>query len=125
MSAKNRVVLLCDDETMIADLLSKLLELEDYKSLIAYNGADAVKLLIQNKIDVEVAVVDYHLPDCDGPRLIKMLHEIKPGLPIIMLSGDVGLTLEKVNEMGAVAYCDKVGDTDRLIEIVNSLLVNR
>ena len=120
MCAKEKVILVCDDEKMIADLLSKLLELEDYKTLLAYCAQDAIELLKNHNVDM--AIVDYHLPDIDGPELIKLLLEINPQLPIVMLSGDLGLTDDKVNEMGAKAFCDKIGDTDRLIDIIAKTL---
>ena len=120
MGTENKVVLVCDDEKMIAELLSKLLELEDYHPLVAYCAREAVDLLKEHKVDM--AVVDYHLPDCNGPELIQRLHAINPELPIVMLSGDLGLTDTKVKEMGALAFCDKIADTDRLIEIINNQL---
>ena len=120
MSSQPKVVLVCDDEKMIADLLAKLLELEDYKPVLSYCGREAVALL--QAAPVDMAIVDFNLPDCKGPDLIRQLHAIKPDLPIVMLSGDIGLTDEKVKAMGALAFCDKIADTDRLVEIVNRQL---
>ena len=120
MDGNGKVVLVCDDETMIADLLAKLLELEDYEPLLSYCAKEAVALLKSKKVDM--AVVDFHLPDSNGPELIKMLHEVVPTLPIVMLSGDLGMDDAKAQAMGALAFCDKIADTDRLIGIINRQL---
>jgi two-component system response regulator FixJ len=68
------------------------------------------------------AVVDIHMPVCDGFELLKKMREMHYGMPVIMITGhaDCGARdLAMLN--GAVGFLQKPFSGESLLEIVHKL----
>jgi len=76
-------ILVCDDEREIVDAIEIYLSQEGYHVLKAYNGADALHILEQEK--VHLLIIDIMMPKLDGIHATLKIRESN-GLPIIMLS---------------------------------------
>jgi two-component system response regulator VanR len=90
-------ILVVDDEKEIADLLELYLTNDGYKVFKSYNGADALKIVENEPVDL--ALLDVMLPDISGFQLCQKIRE-EHLFPIIMLTAKVeygdkimGLTL--------------------------------
>ena len=77
-------VLLVEDHRETRDVLRIVLDLENYHVLEAVNCTEALSRL---DLHIDIALVDYRLPDGNGIDLIKGLREMKPLLPVILMSG--------------------------------------
>jgi DNA-binding response OmpR family regulator len=80
-------VLLVEDETFIADLLTSWLDRLGAKTLWASSGAEGVRLLKAHTAAVGVVIADFKLPDMDGTEMCTRLRELKPLLPVLLSSG--------------------------------------
>ncbi len=80
-------ILVVDDEQDIVDFLK--VELEDYDENFSVSGLnrgiDALKLIQQNSCDL--LITDIAMPDMDGYELYSRTKDIRPELPIIMMTG--------------------------------------
>ena len=76
-------ILVVDDERAIADLVGIYLTKEGYEVTIAYNGADASRLIIERPFDL--AILDIMLPDVDGFELLRTIRASYT-YPVIMLT---------------------------------------
>jgi YesN/AraC family two-component response regulator len=76
-------LLLVDDDTTIRDVIKGALE-KDYCVLEASGYADAVELL---NCPIDLAIIDYILPDCDGFDVLRALREVDPEIPAIIITG--------------------------------------
>lgn len=76
-------ILVVDDERAIADLVGIYLTKEGYEVTIAYNGADASRLIIERPFDL--AILDIMLPDVDGFELLRTIRTSYT-YPVIMLT---------------------------------------
>jgi PAS domain S-box-containing protein len=83
--ARSRTVLLCEDEDMVRDALGELLEANDYRTLLASNGSEALRLAARNGFDVLVA--DIGLADMSGIELARRVRESRPDCPVLFASG--------------------------------------
>lgn len=82
--------LLCiDDEIGILKSLKRLLRNEPFSVVTAENGSEALALLSANEI--QVVLVDQHMPDIDGLSLIKKIKAKRPSVVAVVLSGLVDL----------------------------------
>ena len=81
MDKKN--ILLIDDDTVVRDMIKDSLE-KDYNVIEASTYTDVMNL-IDNSIDL--ALIDYVLPDADGFDVLQTLRASKPSLPAIMMTG--------------------------------------
>ncbi len=79
----NATVLVVDDDPEIVSAITKLLELEGYTVLKAYDGLEALEVLSQNK--VHLILMDLMMPRVDGLSAVMQIRKNK-NIPIIILS---------------------------------------
>lgn len=75
MAAKGHKILLVDDEPDILEFLKYSLEKESYLVTTADNGADAIKLALNNVPDL--ILLDVMMPDMDGMETCTKMREKK------------------------------------------------
>lgn len=76
-------ILVVDDDRDIVAAISKLLEMEGYKTVKAYDGIDALEKLTEN--EVHLILIDVMMPKLDGLSAIMKIRATK-NIPIIVLS---------------------------------------
>lgn len=76
-------ILVCDDETLIRDVIREYLLMDNYEVLEASNGLDAIDVLKNN--DIDLIIMDIMMPKMDGYQAIKEIKKIKD-IPFIVLS---------------------------------------
>ncbi len=91
----DKIILLADDEIMLRDLLSELLESSGYNVIRVSTGVEALKVLTE-EIKVDLAIIDYNMPEMDGIECIKKIRELQFKMPIILSSGSMSLD-EKID----------------------------
>ncbi|MFC4212795.1 sigma-54-dependent transcriptional regulator [Pedobacter lithocola] len=113
----NGIVLIIDDEKKICSLLSRIIELEGFKTLQANTGKEGLKLLKTN--DVNLVISDVKLPDVNGVALVKDIKAIKPFVEIINLTA-YGTIADGVLAIknGAFDYLVKGDDNDKIIPLL-------
>ncbi len=85
---KAPAILLIDDDDEFAEILERRLMRRGYLVAIAGSCEAALRVAVDQTFDV--VVVDRSLPDGDGVALVKQLKQIRPRLPIVMLSAFQG-----------------------------------
>ncbi len=80
-----KTVLCVDDHRETLVIRRMLLEVAGYAVMTASSGAEALQLMEQAAVDA--VVLDYRMPGMDGGELAARLRQMRPGLPLIMLSG--------------------------------------
>lgn len=78
-------LLLCvDDEITGLQLRKIILENSGYRVLIASSGPEGLALFEQNSIDL--VVLDFLMPEMKGDEVADRMRQLKPRVPIVMLS---------------------------------------
>jgi putative two-component system response regulator len=78
-----KTILIVEDDTVVREVIKDALKRE-YNVLEASNYSEAVKLLGHS---VDLAIIDYILPDSDGFEVLKAIREEKIALPAIIMTG--------------------------------------
>ena len=76
-------VLVVDDDREIVESISIFLSGEGYKALKAYDGLEALDMLIDN--EVHLMILDIMMPKLDGIKTLMKLRESR-NIPVILLS---------------------------------------
>lgn len=76
-------ILVCDDDRDIVSALEIYLGTEGYKTVAAYNGAEALKAVQEQEI--HLILMDVMMPELDGIRATARLRE-ESNVPIILLT---------------------------------------
>lgn len=79
---EKKTILLVEDDGVIKNLIKEVLE-SKYNILAVSNCQEAIK---QIDSSLDLALIDYLLPDGDGFDVLKALRAAKPGLPVIMIT---------------------------------------
>jgi two-component system cell cycle sensor histidine kinase/response regulator CckA len=83
----SEMILLVDDEKMVADISKDMLEKLGYKIVVATGGNEAIKLLKTIRNQVDLVILDMIMPDMSGGETFNRLRAIKPDVKILLSSG--------------------------------------
>lgn len=98
MTDKRHTILCVDDEGNILSALKRSLRKEKYKLLLASNGAEGLKVLSEN--EVQLVMSDQRMPGMDGTEFLSKVREGFPDVIRIILTGytDVDSITEAINQ---------------------------
>jgi DNA-binding response OmpR family regulator len=114
MSEQPLRVLLVDDEVGFTEVLAKRLRRRGLDVLVAFSGAEALRMLHENACDA--AVCDLKMVDMDGIEVLKIFKKMVPAMPVIMLTGHGSEEAAKDGlAAGAADYLLKPCDIDELL----------
>jgi two-component system cell cycle sensor histidine kinase/response regulator CckA len=80
-------ILVVDDEAMVREITSSILETHGYRVLTANDGKEAIKVYKQNREKIKVVLMDMMMPVMDGQACIRALRKVNPEIKIIAVSG--------------------------------------
>ena len=80
-------ILVVDDEALVLNMTTRLLQKSGYDVRSAGSGAEALLILRECKANIRLVITDFMMPEMDGPTLLPLLRQIVPGLKVIGVSG--------------------------------------
>jgi signal transduction histidine kinase/CheY-like chemotaxis protein len=83
---RNRL-LFVDDEPMLRRSGKRIAQHLGFDVLLACDGREALDVFSQNRAKVGAVVLDIAMPVMSGAECCRMLHEMDPTLPIVLVSG--------------------------------------
>jgi len=111
-------ILAVDDEEDILFTLEAVADVADLNMTTTSRGLKALKYIENNKFDL--LLVDYHMPDINGLKLVKEIRKIDKKIPILVLTVDESMDLaEKFLNAGADDFANKPIKTADLISRIN------
>ena len=122
-------VLIVEDDRDMAELLRNTFERYGYHAEIARSGREAMEkrgpaILTEDPLSgldtayYEIVVLDYHLPDTTGEKLLPKVRERWPGCAIVITTGDTDPKVAvRCMKEGAAAYVRKPFDPGYLVEL--------
>jgi DNA-binding NarL/FixJ family response regulator len=125
-TARSIRVLLADDHAMIREGLAQLLE--DSENILvvgqAGNGEEAVSLA--KKMKPDVAVLDYSMPNMDGPLAAREIRAACPDVKILVLTVHENVHYAiKALEAGAHGFILKAAAAGELVKGIRSVFKGR
>ncbi len=112
------LVLCVDDEQLGLAVRKMLLERAGYRVLTALDGVAGLELFAREPI--EVVVLDFSMPGMTGDQVARNMREVKPAVPILMLSAYTSLPLEVTRLVDL--YMTKGEGAPALLEKLEGLL---
>lgn len=117
-------ILIVDDNPEIIEILADFLTLNNCDIHKALTGREA--LVVLDKTDIEVVILDVKLPDINGISLLDMIKENKPAIAVIMATGyyDPNFVIDAMKK-GASDFLLKPFELDKLMLIMMRVLRER
>jgi CheY-like chemotaxis protein len=78
-------ILIVDDDNAVSLIMKLLLEREGHRITCASDGPTALRIFREEEFDL--LIVDIFMPGMDGLETMKLVHNYRPGVPIIVISG--------------------------------------
>ena len=120
MSVDRRpTVLVVEDQPLIRLVAVELIEDAGWNAIEAADAADALTALSAHPY-VSVLFTDINMPGMDGLELARRVHELYPGIELVITSGKRALADIDLPDDGT--FLAKPYDPDRLISVISSKL---
>jgi two-component system response regulator AtoC len=117
----HETILVIDDEQLIRRSIARKLETAGYEVAEAENGRAAIDRASAGGIDL--AILDYRLPDLDGLAVLKELKRLQPDVLVILLTAYANVeTAVQAMKLGAYHFANKPFDLDALAAMVEQAL---
>lgn len=116
---EEKTILIVDDEVSITLFLKEFLASHGYKVISSNSSKQALDIFANRKDEIDMVITDYTMPEMTGIQIAESLHEIKPGLPVLLCSGyneelaEDSMTKTHINE-----FLQKPLDTGKLLNAV-------
>jgi DNA-binding NtrC family response regulator len=82
-------ILVVDDEPGVRRFACQALEREGFTTIEAADGAEALQIVEHAGSAIALVLSDIRMPKLDGIQLERTCRERWPGLPVILMSGEV------------------------------------
>lgn len=114
-------ILIVDDQLGIRMLLKEVFSQEGYEVSLASNGLEALDIAEKQAIDG--VLLDMKIPGMDGIKILTLLKEKYPTLPVMMMTayGELNM-IQEAMELGASLYFTKPFDIFEVRDAINNLL---
>jgi DNA-binding NtrC family response regulator len=117
------LVLVVEDEKILAESISIYLERSGYATAVAHSGEDGVRMA--GEASPDVAVVDIRLPGMDGLEVLKRMREVSPGTEVVMMTAHASVaSAVEAMRRGAFDYLNKPLDLDELRVVLDKARAN-
>ena len=117
-------ILVVDDHALVREGLCQVLQgLADQVEVLQAGTCTQGFAIAQSHADIDLVLLDYHLPDMTGLTALKIFGNRHPELPIIMLSGSANMqVMRHVIQAGASGFVTKSALSDELLFAVRQVL---
>jgi DNA-binding NtrC family response regulator len=114
-------VLVIDDERIVLDSVTKILENENFEVDVTLSGRQGMEWALAKSYDI--VLTDLRMPDIGGMRVLRDVKRAKPAMPVVMITG-FGSVKSAVQAMklGAAEYLEKPFAPDDLVRVIQKAL---
>lgn len=117
---EQKTILIVDDEELIGELCSSILEDEGYKTVYFNNINDALAKFPSLKIDFILS--DIKMPGGDGIEFKTKLNEMGNTIPFLFMTGFSSVPSEQIEQLNVLGVIKKSFSIDQLQEYIGKHL---
>jgi len=120
-------VLVLDDEADVRAAIALQLKGTRFEILQAENAQQAIELLSDHAITVDVIICDVRMPGISGVEAVEHFQREYPNTPVIVLTGfpDVALAVDFMKKSDVVDYLTKPVEKEKLVAAVEKAAQGR
>ena len=114
-------ILIIDDDHMMVNALTTLLETENVSIITSPDGEDGIRLYREHQ--PHVVLLDLRLPTKNGIEVLKDIRQINPRAQVIIITGYPSLEVrEEAMVNGAFHFYEKSRDVGELLRAVQNAI---
>jgi PAS domain S-box-containing protein len=117
------LILVVDDDASVVSITKQTLEVFGYEVLTAEDGAQAIGVFSRRYADIALVLTDMAMPVIDGAALIAALNRMRPGVPIIVTTGNPSAaSMSKIARTGVTNILTKPYSAEQLLRTLSEVL---
>ena len=115
-------VLVIDDTKNIRMLLSTCLELREYNVITAENGIEALKIIKNKDVIIDLIFLDIRMPGISGTEVLKVIKEEREECPVVIMTAFATVkNAIECTKLGALVYLQKPFSPDRINAVLDEI----
>ena len=119
-------ILVVDDEDIIRQLLTEMLQEMGFRILSACDGLEALEIYHANWQAIDLVIMDLIMPRLSGKETFHAMREINPDAQVILATGySRETTIQEALEEGIVGFLQKPFGTEELSEALGPVFAGR
>jgi len=119
----NETILLVDDEDMVIDATSEMLETLGYSVNVAGSGEEAILFFRKNNDKIDLVILDIVMPVMNGGEAYSILKKINPQIKVLLSSGySINESATKMLDSGCQGFIQKPFNIIQLSQKVREIL---
>ena len=119
----NPTILVVDDEELIREVASMMIEEEGGAVLLAKNGKEAVDVYREHQSKIKCVFMDFSMPEMNGYEAYLEIMQINPKVGIVMASGlKIISEVEKLKNGGKIQFLSKPFQQSDVIRAINAAM---
>jgi PAS domain S-box-containing protein len=116
-------ILVVDDEEALVQLVERALHKLGYEVTAMTSPIDALEAIRAHPDSFDLLITDQTMPKLTGVKLVREVHRIRPGLPVVVATGHAGETIEEqLAQAGVTAILSKPAQLPEIGRIVRTVL---
>ena len=123
MAQAKDLILVVDDEPAIRAVVKMILEDAGFDVLTANDGIEGVEMFRKHSVEITAVLLDWMMPRMNGGEAFAEMHRIRPDVPVISCSANVGPTKrQQLTADGMAGFIQKPFSTTELVGKVKAII---
>ncbi len=123
IEGKGERILLVDDESMLVKVEEEILDTLGYDVTAYTDSVEALDCFRQKPDSFDLLITDMAMPDLTGVQLVEEIHGIRPGFPIILITGfSEHINEDNFSQMGIDRFVMKPLNVAEISRVIREVL---
>lgn len=118
---KSKIIMLADDEEMLSELLSEMLESTGYYVIKVKSGEEVLKVLTE-ELKIDLLIIDFNMPGMNGIECIKEIRKLNFNFPVILSSGSLQFDDEELKRNKINSKLLKPYEFETMLDTIKQLI---
>ena len=123
LAVEPRHILVVDDDELVSEYVSALLEAENYDVTVVNDSAAALEHFKSRPDYFDLIVTDQVMPGLTGVEIAKCILELRPDVPILLITGySEKISAENAASFGLSGFFPKPINENLFLDKINNLI---
>ncbi len=121
---KGKTVLIVDDEDLVRQVISKMIEFLGGETILAKDGLECLTKFKENIDKIDIVFLDLTMPGLSGYEVFREIKKIKENIKVILMSGYNEQEIsQKLVGRGFAGFIQKPFTIEKLIDTIRKIVI--